>query len=104
MNVKISYLYRDGANYKQFNEVIFTNPQNVPVSEIEKSIKSFLIKGTWFFADNWSLPNQFFDDYMWNNEIEHNWHEMECIKETTLDATETITIEDFINQIINSAQ
>ena len=25
MNIKLTYLYRDGANYKKFNEVVFLN-------------------------------------------------------------------------------
>jgi len=31
MNLKFAYLYRDGANYKNFNEVIFSNPNKIMI-------------------------------------------------------------------------
>jgi hypothetical protein len=99
LNIKFSYLYRDGANYKQFNEVIFSNPDNLSVNEIEKAISESLIDKTWFVADEWNLPNQFFDEYMWNNEVDNNWHEFESVKETALKKTENISIKEFLKKI-----
>ena len=50
MNLKFSYLYRDGANYKNYNEVIFSNPNSRPVGEVDAIIKEGLIDRTWFVA------------------------------------------------------
>ena len=52
MNLKFAYLYRDGANYKNYNEVIFSNPNNRPVGEVDAIIKEGLIDRTWFVAKN----------------------------------------------------
>lgn len=40
MNIKLNYLYRDGANYKQYNQVIFANPNHRSLREIESIIRS----------------------------------------------------------------
>ena len=96
MNILFCYRYRDGANYKQYNEIVFSNPLNREVQEIESIIREKLIDGLWFVADNWQIPNQFFKEYMWNNEVDHNWHEFAGIKQTAESITEKNTVEDFI--------
>lgn len=50
MNVKLSYLYRDYCNYKNFNEVIFTNPENLSIEQIKNSLTEKLMDGEWFYA------------------------------------------------------
>ena len=96
MNILFCYKYRDGANYKQYNEIIFSNPLKREIKEIELIITEKLIDGLWFVADSWNIPNQFFKEYMWNDEVDHNWHEFDEIKETEENVTEKNTIEDFI--------
>jgi hypothetical protein len=42
-NIRFSYLYRDGSNFKSWGEVIFSNPEGLAVNEIEtKLIRAFL--------------------------------------------------------------
>ena len=36
---------------------------------------------------------------MWDNKIDHNWHEFDEIKETEKEVTETNTIEDFMASV-----
>lgn len=99
MNILFCYKYRDGANYKQYNEIVFSNPLKREIKEIELFIKEKLIDGSWFVADDWNIPNQFFKEYMWDNKIDHNWHEFDEIKETDEEVTEKNTIEDFITSV-----
>ncbi|HEY6434960.1 MAG TPA: hypothetical protein VIY47_00085 [Ignavibacteriaceae bacterium] len=99
MNIKFSYLYRDGANYKQFNEIVFSNPSNLTVREIEMAIKEKLIDGQWFVAKDWELPDLHFKEYAWDSEIDHDWHEFNCTEETTEESTEIKSIKDFLNLI-----
>ena len=101
MNIKFSYLYRDGANYKNFNEVIFDNPSNRSREEIETVIRNSLIDETWFVADKWNLKNMHFQEFSWNSEIDHEWHEFDCLEETTEQSTEKKSIEDFLKLIQN---
>ncbi|MBS1527442.1 MAG: hypothetical protein JST19_17475 [Bacteroidetes bacterium] len=60
-NIKFSYLYRDGGNYKKFDSVVFPNPDNRNLSEIESLIRSKLIDETWFYADEWRVPELFLE-------------------------------------------
>lgn len=80
LNIKFSYLYRDGANYKNHRFIILNNPTNVALAELESIIHQKLIDGTWFYADKWNLPDLHFS--AWDNEIDHTWHEFDAIEFT----------------------
>lgn len=97
MNIKFSYLYRDGANYKQFNEVVFGNPSKLSVQEIETTIKENLIDSQWFVAKDWRVPDMHFKEFSWDSEIDHDWHEFESIEETLELVTTENHIEDFLS-------
>lgn len=99
MNILFCYKYRDGGNYKQCNEIVFSNFQKREVKEIELIIREKLIDELWFVADDWHIPNQFFKEYIWNNKTDHNWHEFVGVKETGLAVTEKNTIEEFLSLI-----
>ncbi|MES2267878.1 MAG: hypothetical protein V4520_14040 [Bacteroidota bacterium] len=96
-NIKFSYRYRDGANYKNHGFLIFKNPTNVTLAEIEASVLSKLIDETWFYADKWNVPDLHFGT--WDNEIDHTWHEFENIELT--DDYGQQDIWDFLNAIRN---
>src|SRR5437868_13615603 len=91
-NIKFNYLYRDGANYKNFNFIIFDNDQSITIEELESLIKSKLIYGEWFYADQWKLPDLHFDN--WDNELDHTFHEFGSI-EYSADASNS-TLTEFI--------
>ena len=99
MNIKFFYLYRDGANYKNFNEVVFCNPLNLPIEKIEEAIQKSLIDGQWFYAKKWNLPDLHFKEYTWDTKIDHDWHEFEGLEQTEESVTESISIEDFLSRL-----
>jgi hypothetical protein len=99
MNIKLSYLYRDASNYKRFNEVVFRNPNAITFDEIHSIIRSKLIDGCWFVAKDWNLPDMHFQEYEWNNEVDHEWHELELIEETKDPVTLQTPIDDFLKTI-----
>jgi hypothetical protein len=79
-NIQFNYLYRNGGNYKKYNSVIFTNPINISLTELSKLIQSKLIDETWFYADQWRLPDlrpETFDP-----DTDPTWHEFENIIHT----------------------
>ena len=98
MNIKFNYLYRDGANYKQHHAEIFSNTKGWSLIEIDVAIRSALIGEEWFYADKWKLKDLHL--YAWDQEIDHSWHEYDCIEETKEDATSG-DISDFISLIQN---
>ncbi|MCO5950769.1 hypothetical protein [Mucilaginibacter flavidus] len=94
-NIKFNYLYRDAGNHKNYNSLVFANPNNVDIQHLETLIKSKLIEGNWFFANEWKLPDLHFK--CWDPEIDHAWHEFESVEYTDelqnvpLSLTELIT-------------
>jgi len=94
-NIVFHYLYRDGANYKNLNSIVFDNNLNIELTELADLIGSKLICGEWFYANQWNLPDLHFGT--WDSEIDHDFHEFEGVEytdepvNTTLDLTEFIT-------------
>lgn len=96
MNIQFKYLYRDGANYKQFHHEIFSNERNLSLEEIDKRIQDCLIDGENFYCDKWGLKDLHY--FLWDNEIDHMWHEFESIEETEKASTKG-DIHDFLSHI-----
>ncbi len=93
-NIKFNYLYRDGGNYKNYSSVIFANPDNIDLAGLEALIKSKLIYGEWFYVNEWKLPDLHFG--VWDNEIDHTFHEFESVEYTDETGNAEIGLADFI--------
>ena len=98
MNIKFSYLYRDGSNYKQYNQIVFANPNQIALEEIRTIIRSKLIEECWFIATDWNVPDMHFKKYSWDNDLDHEWHEFDCVEETNEVKTVNTLIENFIGR------
>lgn len=96
-NIKFAYVYRCGGNYKNYKEVVFDNPDNVDVVELEVLIGSKLYDGMWFYVDQWLLPDMHFGT--WDNELDHTWHEFESVTFTEESADFSVSLCDFIARI-----
>ena len=100
MNIEFSYLYRDAGNFKNFGTVVFANKNQTSLENLNEMIKQKLIDEMYFDAFNASVPSLFFDDY--DEELDHDWHEFECISEvetmpTDVDARD---ISAFISTLV----
>ena len=101
MNLKFYYIYRDFTNYKKHNEIIFSNPNNKPVEEVQAFIKDHLLDGQWFYSSEWKVPDLHFEG--WDAETDHFLHEFGSLTETTEPADARVTIEEFM-AIIKAAK
>lgn len=99
MNVKLSYLYRDAGNYKNFGEVVFWNDSNLSIPFLEESLFPNLIDGSWFVADKWQLPDLHFKEFDWNSELDHDWHEYEMMELTDDPPTMEIDVMEWMEAI-----
>jgi hypothetical protein len=101
INIKFKYLYRDGANYKNQGEVIFSNPNNLVLNKIKKTIIDSLISMEFFVALEIRIPDRHFEKYKWNEETDHNWHEFHSVELTSSPPTDICkrTIEEFIEEL-----
>ena len=39
-NIRFSFLYRDAANYKTFSDLVFANPEEIPLDTVRAIIRS----------------------------------------------------------------
>lgn len=86
LNIKFTYLYRDGANYKQWGEAVFTNDNCIDFQVVRDRIIARLIDNEWFDAEKWKLPDLHFSN--WDGAIDVPMHELDAIEETTESATQ----------------
>ena len=92
-NIRFHYLYRDVANYKNFNSIILINDLKMRFLEIDGLINSHLIAGSYFYANEWRLPDLHFGT--WDNEFDHNFHEFECIENTDDISEQVFLLSEF---------
>lgn len=96
-NIKFYYLYRDGGNYKVWGSVILSNPDSLPLAEIEGKIRKSLIDGEFFDPKYWKVKRLKHDD--WVPELDHTWNEFESIEITDEEPTIDFSIVEFLDQI-----
>lgn len=99
-NIKFCYRYRDYANYKKYNEVIFANPKNRTIEEIDKFINDHLFDDKLFYTTEWKLPDLHLNN--WDPEQDHFVNEFDCIKLVESDHTMPHDIQKFI-EIVEGA-
>src|SRR5579872_6483638 len=100
LNIKFSYLHRNGVNYKKYDFVIFANPENIELSEIETLVRAKLIWSEWFYAEDWKLPELFLPTF--DFKIDPTWHEFEAIEYTDEAANSDITLAEFMELVKNT--
>jgi hypothetical protein len=98
-NIQFNYLYRCSGNYKKFISVVFANPDNINLTDLENLIKSKLIFGEYFYAAQWHLPEVFTD--IIDFRIDPTWHEFESVVYTDGDANAGISLAGFMGIIKN---
>ncbi|MGN6396204.1 MAG: hypothetical protein ACTHMI_11605 [Mucilaginibacter sp.] len=96
-NIKFNYLYRDSGNFKQYGSVLFSNSTDIELSQIESLIRSKLIDGTWLYANEWGIPELFFENCDFR--LEPTWHEFEGIEYDHELAHSACSIEEFIASV-----
>jgi hypothetical protein len=96
-NIKLTYLYRNAANYKQYGSVVLTNSNNISTDLVADIINRNLIDGEYFDADAWGVPPLFFDN---KNEDDHNWHEFETVEITKEPPYSNVAIENLLDKIL----
>ncbi|TFF33503.1 hypothetical protein [Mucilaginibacter psychrotolerans] len=96
-NIKFNYRYRDAGNYKNHGWVVFDNPHNVELRDLETLIQTKLIDETYFYVDQWLLPDLHFS--IWNNQLDHTWHEFESIEHTNEAPNTAFSLTDFMSAI-----
>ncbi len=98
LNIAFNYMYRDGANYKQFGSIVFANPNNLTVEEIEPQIRETLIDEEFFEPLKLKVPSIYV--YSYDPEIDHEWYTFEDVQLTDKTPTDNRTIEEFLAELM----
>lgn len=86
MNIRFEYLYRDAGNFKNWGEVVFSNPHNVPADTIASIVNQalidhiFFIDRIFFVAANVGVPDLHFSKHI--EKLDHDWHEVHAFQPT----------------------
>ena len=90
-NTKISYLYRDGDNYKKHNEAIVSGPYTK--DQIDAILAS-REDGDYFLPTQVGLPEERFDK--WDAQSDHPWFELDeySFEPTEEEPTVELTMEE----------
>ena len=78
MNISIEYMYRDGANYKQYSILVFSNTTDLSIEWIKRQINLYLLDGEYFIPRQWGLPN--LQKFEYDPELDHEFHEIVDMK------------------------
>ncbi|MCC8991335.1 MAG: hypothetical protein LM514_01790 [Streptococcus sp.] len=99
MNIRFEYLYRDFGNFKQWGEVIFSNPNNIDAGFASSIVEQVLIERVYFVASKADIPNLYFSEYI--EEVDHGWHEFHSFSLTDGTPNDPLgrNIEEFITSL-----
>jgi len=77
--------------------MIFENDQSISIEELESLIKSKLIYGEWFYADQWKVPEVFLNTF--DYKIDPTWHEFESVEYCDEPINSIFTLADFVETL-----
>lgn len=79
MNIRMTYLYRDGGNYKTWYDVVFPNRTGKTAEQLTEEIKKHLISGEYFDQALAPIPVEYAESY--DPDLDHNWLEFHSFQE-----------------------
>jgi len=100
-NIRFNYLYRDGANFKAWGEVIFSNPDRLPLGLIEIKLHKNFLPDKLFIASQISIPETFLflEGKITSND--HCYHEFNSVENCQEETTDSLnrSIFEFLNDV-----
>lgn len=79
-NIKFNYLYRDGASFKSWGEVIFSNTDELSLNVIETKLTDAFLPDKLFIARQISIPEKFLFIDREITKFDHCFHEFDCVE------------------------
>ena len=96
-NIRFSFLYRDASNYKTFSDLIFANPDAIPLDTVRAIVCSGCNVDLCFDPVKWCIPNIRTQPY--DAELDHQWYEFESVEETGEEPTDGRTVWEFLEMV-----
>jgi len=100
-NIKFNYLYRDGANFKAWNDVVFKNPEQLSLEEIEKRLIDSFLPDKLFVAHQIYIPEKFLFVNGKITKFDHCYHEFDNVEICKENPTDNLnrSITDFLKTV-----
>lgn len=74
-NIKFTYLYRDGSNFKKWSHVVFSNPDGLTLEVVTKALRRAWGEDGLFLAHQVRVPEVFLYGKSDANADDHCFHE-----------------------------
>jgi len=105
-NIKFNYLYRDGANYKSWGDVVFSNPDQMALHEIESRLIDAFLPDMLFVSHQISIPEKFLFANGKITKFDHCYHEFDSVEICTENPTDNLnrSITDFLKTVELTSQ
>jgi hypothetical protein len=104
-NIKFSYLYRDGGNYKTWAEVVFSNPEDLSPEAVTSELRKAFMQDGLFIAHQIRIPDVL--PYSHGNPTpdDHCFHEFDSVGLTVDAANDRFgrSIGDFLTEVSREA-
>lgn len=102
MNIRLEYQYRDAGNFKNWGEIIFSNPRNVAPEAVTRLAEEVLIDKEFFVASGAQVPDLHFPD--WDPDLDHDWHQLMSFRSTdeAPNDSQDRTIDEFMQALRSS--
>ncbi len=99
--IRFNYLYRDGANFKAWGEVIFLNPEKVDKTIIAARLSHAFLPDNQFVASQISIPEVFLFQSSKITPYDHCFHEFDSVELCDESPTDTLnrSIEHFVHDV-----
>ncbi|MCO5184171.1 MAG: hypothetical protein M9928_08000 [Anaerolineae bacterium] len=99
--MKFNYLYRDAGNYKSWGELIFSNPDELNLEEVDRLLRLAFDQEIIFIAHQIDVPELFLyakDDL---NDDDHCFHEYDSVElaEVADSRLDSRSIKQFLQQV-----
>lgn len=105
-SIKFNYLYRDGANYKAWGEVVFNNPEQLPLDQIHRRLIASFLTDKLFIANQISIPDQFLFLNGKFTRFDHCYHEFDSVETCDENGTDSLgrSIANFLLEVESVAK
>ena len=99
-NLKFSYMYRDGDNYKKHGEIVFNGCPG-DIEAYKALLETYLEEGEYFIAAQINVPEVFLwdGDFDYCGDSDHCFHEFVDVEETDEKPTDMRNPIEFIQAV-----
>jgi hypothetical protein len=104
-NIRFDYLYRDGSNYKNWADIVFSNPDGFSVGLVASQLRECFMEDGLFVAHRVRVPEVFLAADSQLTEDDHCFHEFFKVVETTEapDDPHNRSIREFLTEVLRES-